>query len=382
MELHDPIKPRSDDKIWRRVRTLAESWFSNPNDFYAIHEAVSQSLPSPGTRTGHFAQLGWFTELERWVERRIRVHGLCLTGRFRQLNASPTFSLIRFETDGPAVWFKAVGAPNRREYGITLSLARSFSRFLPRVIATLPECNGWLSLEAPGVLLRESGAIVSWERAVQDLSQFQFECREQSANFLTLGARDLGLSKLAEDVKPFFRSMGGVMERQTKAVPAQLARKDLDHLSARIQDSLRCLEDTGGLRTLGPLDINPGNMVCSASGTVFLDWAEAFVGHPFLAYEFFLEQFRRAFGQHHPAEAGLLKRYITPWRSVFSESHLCRALNLTPLVAVFAYAVGLDAWRVRGPNGDSSTLAYLRSLTRRMECETHRSAERSLPCLD
>jgi len=60
--------------------------------------------------------------------------GVRLTGKFRQLNASPTFSLIRLETNGVALWFKATGKPNEHELAIALSLARLFPRYVPRVL--------------------------------------------------------------------------------------------------------------------------------------------------------------------------------------------------------------------------------------------------------
>jgi ABC-type bacteriocin/lantibiotic exporter with double-glycine peptidase domain len=48
---------------------------------------------------------------------------MCLTTTFTVVTMfvlSPdSFSLIRFETDGLALWFKAVGEPNQKEFGIT-----------------------------------------------------------------------------------------------------------------------------------------------------------------------------------------------------------------------------------------------------------------------
>jgi hypothetical protein len=130
---------------------LAETCFRDPCDFQAVRQAIAQSMAyAQDPPRGPFGRLGWSPELKQWVQEEIATHGLHLNGRFRQLNASPSFSLIRFETNGPAVWFKAVGAPNQREYPVTLALARLFSQFLPQIVATRPEWNGWLALEAQG----------------------------------------------------------------------------------------------------------------------------------------------------------------------------------------------------------------------------------------
>ena len=62
-------------------------------------------------KLGPFARPGWLRELFEWAQEQVGPLGLRVTGHFRQLNASPTFSLIRLETDDGALWFKATGSP-------------------------------------------------------------------------------------------------------------------------------------------------------------------------------------------------------------------------------------------------------------------------------
>jgi hypothetical protein len=70
----------------------------------SLGQAIAQTMAyAEDTSRGPFGRLGWFPDLQRWVQDQIGTQGLHLNGRFRQLNACPTFSLIRFETDGPAV---------------------------------------------------------------------------------------------------------------------------------------------------------------------------------------------------------------------------------------------------------------------------------------
>lgn len=383
-EIMEPCGPDADaprEKEWVAVDCLVESAFRGPCDFQAVRQAIAQSLAhAEDTTRGPFGSLGWFTDLQQWVQEGIGRHGLHLNGRFRQLNACPTFSLIRFETDGPAVWFKAVGAPNQREYPLTLVLARLFSRFLPQIIATRPEWNGWLAREAEGPLLHECSGLASWEAAAADLAELQIHSLGRSLHLLDPGARDLRAQALADLVKPFFRAMGELMERQTKLPPTALSREELHCLSLRVQDALTVLEETGIPTALGHLDINPGNIVCSAAGCVFLDWAEAFVGQPFLTFEYLLEHFRRTFGQDHSQETQLVARYSSPWCAFVSESEIRRALEVAPLVAVFAYATGNDLWTDPQKLQDPRSAGYLRSLTRRMEREARGLVERSVPC--
>lgn len=380
MESFDPDAEPPHGKKWVSVDCLVESGCRDPGDFQAVQRAVAQCTAYAGDTARPFGRLGWFSNLQQWVQQKIGIQGLHLNGRFRQLNACPMFSLVRFETDGPAIWFKAVDAPNQREYPLTLALARSFPRFVPQIIATRPECNGWLARETEGPLLHERSAFASWEAAAADLAELQISSLSRSLQLLDPGARDLRAAALADLVEPFFRAMGEVMERQTKRQPRALSHEELRCLAARVQEAIVVLEGTAIATTLGHLDLNPGNIVCSPTGCVFLDWAEAFVGHPFLTFEYLREHFRRAFGDDHSLETQFVASYSSPWRAFASESEIRRALEVSPLVAVFAYATGNNLWTDPQKLEDPRTAGYLRSLTRRMEREARELVERSVPC--
>jgi hypothetical protein len=381
MERCNPDDTAPHDKRWVAADCMAESAFRDPGDFQAARQAIAQSMDyAQNTTSGPFGRLGWFPDLQLWVQQQIGTHGLHLNGRFRQLNACPTFSLIRFETDGPAVWFKAVGAPNQREYPLTLALAHLFSRFLPEIIATRPDWNGWLAREAEGTLLNECSTLTSWEAAATDLAELQIQSLGRTLHLLDPGARDLRTWALADMVQPFFRTMSEMMERQAKMPPAVLSRDELHRLSAQVRDALIVLEETGIPNTLGHLDLNPGNIICSPTGCRFLDWTEAFVGHPFLTFQYLLEHFRRAFGQDRSQETQLVARYSSPWCACVSESEFRRALEVAPLVAVFVCATGNDLWTDPQKLEDPRIAGYLRSLTRRMEREARALVERSIPC--
>ena len=106
---------------WFPVDSLAQRDFPEAQDFHAITTATKlfEQYRNAGAAEP-FGKFAWLRDLTEWVEAKAAQIGLHLTGNFEQFNASPTFSLVRFETDGSAVWFKAVGPPNLREYPITL----------------------------------------------------------------------------------------------------------------------------------------------------------------------------------------------------------------------------------------------------------------------
>ena len=372
---------RKDETVWKPIRSLTANSFQNEAEFRILEQCLHQLDRYERDPSSPFARRGWLAELRRWTADVIRPLGLELTGPFCQYNASPSFSLVRFETNGPAVWFKAVGEPNQREFPITLKLAERFPRFIPEVLGTKPEWNGWLSREVDGQNLGETKDTTSWEQAATELARLQIESISESQAILQSGAHDLEAKCLLTAVDPFFDLVVRLMEEQPKVPPAILSRDELSLLKLRIEDALTLLEDPRIPDALGHLDLNPWNVIVSVDDCVFVDWAEAYVGHPFFSFEYLLEHFRRAVGADAALESRLASCYSAPWRQLFSGEIVAEALSLAPLAAVFAYAVGNDAWKDQQRLEDPKVAGYFRSLARRMNREAIRFADRRSPCL-
>jgi hypothetical protein len=367
---------------WVPFSALAHDSLIRASDYLAIQQSIALcSAEGKESRSGPFARLGWFKELSEWVETVIEPLGFHLKGNFRQLNASPSFSLVRFETDGPALWFKAVGDPNQKEFLITCRLAQLFPNYIPGVLAARPDWNGWLTREAAGKLLCEVGEDALWQRAAAALAKLQIHSIDHGARILGAGACDLGAAELSKLIQPFMESMAELMERQTKLLPAALGRDELFLLGDRIQNALDALEALGIPETLGHLDLNPGNIVVSPSRCAFLDWAEAYIGNPFFSFQYLLEHLRRTIGTDSAVETKLVASYCAQWEQVVPIAAVAEGLQLAPLLAVFAYAAGSNAWEDKERLEEPATAGFFRSLTRRMHREATELADQRSLCL-
>jgi len=289
--------------------------------------------------------------------------------------------LVRFETSGPAAWFKAVGEPNAREFPITVLLTELFPKYTPTILATKLECNGWLSLEAKGTALDETQKVSDWEDAATALAGLQIESIGECDRLLSCGARDLRFSTLAGLIHPFFESANELMEQQVKVPPAILNHQELLLLEQRVRAALACLESLGLPETLGHLDMNPGNVIVSGGSCAFLDWGEAYVGPPFFTFQYLLEHLRRATGRNSASEARVIAQYAGEWRSIASASQIEEAFSLASLLAIFAYAAGSNAWSSGMVLRNPQAAGYVRGLTRRMQRAALELVDRRSPCL-
>ena len=352
---------------WTGVRSLTANSFSYEDDFAAIESFRSGLESSISVRTAEpFFKPNWFREVTSWVENSLRPHSLRLTGPFQQFNASSTFSLIRFETDGTPVWFKAVGAPNTREFPITLALARVCPAYIPTVLASKNEWNAWLAKEAPGNSLSSNADIRLWESAAASLAHLQILTLPAAQEICKAGARNLRPSGLHSFVLPFFEFLAEcVRKSQTQDVEAH-GNPSFHELSAAIQDTFMALDRLRLPEAVGHMDLNPQNIFCSDRACVFLDWAEAFVGCPFFSFEYLLQHFRHAFSSKSRLEARFRDSYIDPWRDLISSRDLEAAVALSPLAGLFTYAATLRASLTDNSSLSLPQQTYLVRLARKM----------------
>ena len=366
---------------WLSVNDLAQNSFAEPADYLALRNALDQCGAAGGNRVpGLFGRLSWFQQLCQWVEAVIAKKGFRLNGNFRQLNASPTFSLIRFETNGPAVWFKAVGDPNEREFPITLTVATLFPQYAPEILDTFPEWNGWLMCEAEGTNLDETTDPLLWQAAAAALANLQIESIPTCGELADYGAHDLKVSTLRNLVSPFMDVAAGLMKKQSKIPPPVLGETELGILEERIQEALCLLEDPAIPNSIGHLDPNPANLIVTRKRCVFLDWAEAYVGHPFFTFQYLLEHLRHT-GADSTSQQRFVASYLAPWEQIAPRDRLLEAAKLAPMLAAVAYAVGTGTWAHPERLDEPKIAGYFRSLVRRMNREAYKLNERRSPCL-
>jgi hypothetical protein len=370
MDVNGPDTTAPQGTKWVPVSCLQEYSFFQKQDSTALTYALRQLRGfQNGLIYGPFARTGWIRELLTWVEEEIRSLALRPTGKFWQFNAAPTFALLRLETSGPALWFKAVGHPNRHELRTSLALASYFPGRVPSVIATRPCWNGWLMREVEGYALCDCQESRVWESTASSLAQLQVESVSRVGALLDCGCKDIRTPSLLAQIEPFLDVMEDLMGQQASMTPPSLTRAELHSLATDLKNACIALGQSGFPDTLCHLDFNPGNILVSQDGCVFLDWAEACVGHPFLTLEYLRSHWRRTLTGNAHRERDLISAYLETWVDGVGSKAVHESLTLSPLVAVLAYALGGNTWREAERLRLPGVSGYLRSLTRRMANE-------------
>ena len=353
------------------VSALDEALFADRRDFIAVQQGMGFDGASlPEEYHGPFSEFGSLHKIRAWVDAQLLPLGLCRDGRFRQFQASASFALIRFQTADSAVWFKALGEPNTREFRITIELAAKFPSHLPALIATCSNWNAWLTKEVNGQDLFEGADTCAWRRAAESLADLQIASIEHASDILTAGARDVRVSRLLALANPFFEVLERMMQRQTKTVPPPLQAHEINRVKEHVVSLLQEMESTRMPDTLNHLDPNPGNVFVSLHTCTFLDWAEAAVGNPFFTFEYLRQHFHRKFPTDSALQAAFCNSYLSRWASIIPDKTGEQMMRLAPLVALFAYAASVLPWKETNPGNPLELQAFLRSLGRRMHHES------------
>lgn len=329
-------------------------------------EIVFKIMTGEASELGRFARPGWINEL---LAETARYQDRSPSPVIRHLNQGIDFCLLSLtDADGRRVWFKAVGKPNTREYALTAELTRRFPSYLPKILATISEWNGWVMEDVKGVPLNESDSICQCEQALTALAVMQLEMANDVASLSALGAKDWTCARIASLLEPFFQEARRAMQAQTSAKSKPLAGGELYQLQKDVESALKEFMNTGIPETLLHGDIGHGNIIATSEGPVFLDWAETYIGHPFLSAEHLLADLARSNPMFAEKQAALRSHYVSHWTAQAQPEDLEKVTALAPAIAAFVYAViAWDASRKRPDPTEAWPL--IRSMLRRTKRE-------------
>jgi Phosphotransferase enzyme family len=318
---------------------------------------------------GDASEFGRFAAV-RWIDDLLSTSGYG-TDRsewpeIRHLNQGINFSLLSVtQYDKTKRWFKAVGVPNTHEYFVTIELHQRIPAMVPKLLKAIPEWHAWWSEDvASGTRLDQSCDIEDWRRTLACLVGLQKQLASSSASFYDAGVETWTCSRLLSLLEPFFADATKASLAQTSERARRIEKVDLVGLRASIADGLSAVASSGLPDTLNHGDIGHGNILISARGPIFLDWAGCYVGPPFFVLEHLIADFDRCYPKRLQDVHLLRRTYWEGWQSHIAPESVRTMASVAPALAAFAY--GVMVWQGSLHRGDpTEAWPVIRSMLRR-----------------
>jgi Ser/Thr protein kinase RdoA (MazF antagonist) len=284
--------------------------------------AEQRGAPMPEARPA-WARPGWLAEASRWVQEASETRGLRPTGRVELVEQWPISSVLRLETEGGRVFFKAVFSTFRHEPAVTRALAESHPALVPEILAVDEERGWFLMRELRGTELGDL-EVGRWSEGLRAIARIHLAWAEREAELFALGAHDRTLTSLARDIGD---SLGAIDMPAADQSRLARARPELERL-------LRDLVDSGLPHTLVHGDLHPWNVMVNGDGLRLFDWSDACVSYPLFDLPIFLERV-----DDEVARGSMLEAYLACWSDAIPARELERLYTLSRPLAEAHHAI-------------------------------------------
>lgn len=342
------------------------------------HAVIGRLLEEGSTGRGPFSRTGWIEELLAWTGKELGLARSQLSDEVVQLNAAAADALVHISsTTGDGYWFKACGGSHPQERSITATLARNYSRYVPEVVASHEEWNGWLMRDA-GISLSSSASMSDQAgEVIRRLGELQAATAFNTEELLMKGSHDHRLPILRAQVTELMPCLEEAMSDPEAQAGALIDAIRLRRIANLIVEATVRLEGIGIPDTLIHCDIGFENILTGAEGCIFIDWAHAGVGHPFITFENLCSQFAH---DHEVRDLTplLQETYLRVWEDWLPVDRLREALTLAPLVALASLLCCRRDWLTGGQRRWPSFRSYARVMARQMDLAAQRIEE--VPC--
>jgi len=348
-----------------RLSHVAESDLSGPQRLY-VERLFGTDSEMP------FATAGWIDECISWVESATQQR-IASRKNIQQYNASPTFSLLRFlMEDGRHCWFKATGSPNTQELSVTLMLSSLCDGFLPAVIATRPAWNAWLMWEEATSILDSSKEARErshrMEAAVSAMAHLQLRTQGHCDDLLRAGVFDQRPATLRKSLHSFVGRLDEWMGLQTSTKVPRVTQARLIQIHQILEVILDRVERLRIPNTILHGDLNQGNILFGKRGCQFIDWCEAYVGHPLISFQHLLLLNKEEDATLQALSDRMLRdRYRSIWSLSCDPVAFDEAFVYMPLLAIVSALYGRGSWADTNITLEPERQSFARSLTRALD---------------
>jgi len=288
-------------------------------------------------RVTPWTQPGWFEQASVWIHAELERQGIKVRSPIEQPHSRPWSTVLRVPTSEGDIYFKAASPVDQYEPVLLRTLAGWRPNLVPELLS-VDTRRGWLLMRDAGQMLRNTirptQDIRSWFTVLPIYAELQIEMVERVPELLMLGVPDRRLSVLPGLYEPLLADMDVLRINQPLGLTSEQYRRLLA-LSPRVVELCEELATHDIAETLNHGDLNDGNVLLNGGRSIFLDWGEACVSHPFYSLRTVLVSAEISLGleENSPELQPLRDAYLEPWTHYESREDLLRAIDLASRLA-------------------------------------------------
>jgi Phosphotransferase enzyme family len=284
-----------------------------------------------------WTQPGWFERANAWVHAELERHGIAVSGPIEQPHSYPWSTVLRVPTGIGDIFFKAVSPMHPHEPALIGALARWRPDSVPRLLSVDTE-RGWILMRDAGRRLRETirpgKDMRPWLPVLPRYAEMQIGLSRRVPDLLALSVPDRRLTVLSTLYEPLLADVDVLRIDRTPG----LTRAQYEHLldlAPRVAELGGRLAENRIPETLNHGDLTDGNVFVGEGGTVFIDWGDACVSHPFYSLRTVLvsAEISLRLEENSPELYPLRDAYLEPWTRYESRTDLLEALDLSSRLA-------------------------------------------------
>ena len=278
MELLDPNWPPPDGARWIGATDLAGIQITNAEHIPIISAYLTalETGSIPDQRPA-WARPGWAHEVRAWIETELARHGYTLR-ELEQRKQWGISSVLRAKTDKRDVYFKTTNPHMSlfvNEASVTQHLSELYPAYIPAPLS-VDISRDWMLLAEFDQLFQREMSIKTKAEAFRRFAELQIQTIDQHGTLFAAGCLDRRIDKMIAQVDPLLAD-SAILHKLT---PEQTT--ELRELAPKIKDLLLQLSTFNLPNTLVHGDLHLGNAALVNGQTIYFDWTDACIAHPFI----------------------------------------------------------------------------------------------------
>jgi hypothetical protein len=194
------------------------------------------------------------------------------------------------------------------------------------------------------------------------MAKLQMKTQGHNLDLINAGAFDQGLQVFENHAAELFDYLEEAMGLQTSTKAPRLEKKRIQELRAIFAEVCQRVEHLDICETIVHGDMNRGNILTGVGHCQFVDWSEAYLGHPLVTLQHLLQLNKVENSEIRDFINMLLKRRYLDDPEAFDEGFV-----YMPVLAVASTLYGRGDWLNSSQRNDPRRQSYARSLARHMD---------------